>query len=242
MAKTTAKKKQPRQNKNVCVIVDEYGDYGMPPKKNQNGLYRPTKSVGMGVSVLKNKKDFLEVYDMVKTRRPDMKELKGARIKNPDDRAYITEQIRKKGVKTYGYNIDKTKRDSPDFLKSAKTDNEKALKTLECTMEHVLDKRRMNGASILIDRHTAYVDSAKKDVNGRKIGNYDVANKIIQRVADKKHMKVKVYVRPSSNSKQDYGKLLQVNDFVTNSVYRHTERGDKSDTTAMRTKLKRLKR
>ena len=61
MAKTTAKKKQPRQNKNVCVIVDEYGDYGKTPKRNAGGSYSNSKTVGFGISVLKNKEDFLKV-------------------------------------------------------------------------------------------------------------------------------------------------------------------------------------
>ena len=239
MAKVPEKKFAPRRK--MCIIVDEYGDYGEVPKKQPNGKYRPTKTVGFGVSVIRNKSAYLDIYDDIRRVSGAKGEMKGAKVKDPMRRREISKKIQNSGALTYGYNIDKDRSDIPKYWHSVKSNNERVVRTLGSTMEHVLDKRRMNEATVIIDRHDAYKDCSKK-LNATVIPkNWDLAKKVVKDVADKKNMKIKVSI-VSSGANNDYAHLIQVNDFVTNSVYRHTELGDKTDTKLMNTRVRRLKR
>lgn len=216
------------------IIVDEFGDTGISEKKKKTRGRSTT--YGFGVSVVNNLKAFGDISSDYATSHKITHELKGRKIPQ-SDKLKLAEKIEKNTSKTYGFYIDKTKKDTPTKYKL----KEKCIVPQQNIFKKALSdvvKPSMGQVIVYADRNTIYQTNSKTKNPKSK---WDEGYRIIDEVSKKKKTPIKAKFISSLNETIK-GDAIRTNDIVNSCIRDHTEHGKKECTRIMGTKVKRLKK
>lgn len=232
MAKTTAKK---NSSKETWIVVDEFGDVA---KDHVSKTKVRSRTYGLGISVVNDKDKFIKVSQNIKKEMGVKDELKGRKVKGVHKEQAVR-QIHDIGTKTYGFYIDKDKKDNPVYW-GTKDRQYPALITLQQSLRKVIDKRKMGNVHVVVDKSELYRDKTYMK-NGKPVKNQKLGEFAVKTVLQEKGIETTPDFHSSRNDDES-GKMLQTNDIVTNSIWEHTEFKNKKYTKGLHTKVKRIKR
>lgn len=232
MAKTTAKK---NPSKETWIVVDEFGDVA---KDHVSKTKVRSRTYGLGISVVDDKDNFIKVSQNIKKEMGVKDELKGRKVKGVHKEQAVR-QIHDIGTKTYGFYIDKDKKDNPVYW-GTKDRQYPALITLQQSLRKVIDKKKMGNVHVVVDKSELYRDKTYMK-NGKPVKNQKLGEFAVKTVLQEKGISNDP-VFHSSRKNDECGKMIQSNDIVTNSIKEHVESGNKTYSRILHAKVKRIKR